>query len=221
MNSARCGMRRNRETRQDLGVNLMGLRDWMLRECWMKECWVRRCRDSGPAVSVFPTWLPQLHAVRLINQPTPMRRILMTPFWTMIIPSNEVIPTYEITACHNVATVGIPFQVTDLTDLTKVSCLLLFLIPIWTFKCSTSWSYHCSISWTVTRWAWAWAWVFLRLYCWRVFWLRAVFLTSRRRAVLSWSREAWISLNMEAWCCDMLRNDRTAYWKDRSGLVKS
>ena len=102
-----------------------------------------------------------LPAAMRIHQPTPMRCMQMTPFWTVIIPSNEVIPTHEMTACHDVATVGIPFQVIDLT---KISCLLAtFSTLVWTKSTSCMWSN----SWTVTRWAWAFF-----LYCLRVLWFR-------------------------------------------------
>ena len=55
-----------------------------------------------------------------------MRRNSFVP--TVIIPSSKVIPSYEMTACQDddIATVEIPFQVTDLPDLMMASCLLVF-----------------------------------------------------------------------------------------------
>ena len=122
--------------------------------------------------------------------------------YRMIIPTNDVIPTYEMTACsHDVATFH---------DC-KTTCLLAFSTP---FKCSKSWQYDWSTSWTVTRWVWAFF-----LYCWRVFWLR-FFLASEIGCVgggvggecwtgpkcrtNDWSMANWIAVirpRMLALCC--------------------
>ena len=105
--------------------------------------------------------VPTCSLLHAIHQPTPMRRMQMTPFWTMIGPIIEAILNSEMTACNDVAIRHAPITC-------KSTCLLALLI--WTEF--TSWPYDWSTScWALTCWAWA----FFFLYCSRVFTFRLCF----------------------------------------------
>ena len=118
----------------------------------LNKDWIWLLRDEKKWRSRATTWCDSHMSPSIrMDQLTPMRRILITPCWTMIIGSNKVISTYRMTACNNMATQSYGVLRFNTTCLLALSTLI-----------RTE-----STSWTVTRRALALAWAFF-LYCWRV-----------------------------------------------------